>query len=254
MRLVSYNILDGGTGRADPLAEIILAQRPDVVAIMEATDTAVVERIAMRCGMDFFRGGDDQQAAAILSRWPITETVDHAALHGEMTKSFVEAVIAAPDGMDWPIGIVHLHAGAKDSDERRREEEIRIVLDVFKARRAEGRPHLLVGDINSNSPEQEIDPARCKPSTRDAWQSNGGRLPRRVVEAIREAGYIDSLQAYDPRQARTSATFTTLHPGQRVDYIFTHGVETSRTRLAWIEQDRLARYASDHFPIGVELG
>ena len=31
MRVVSYNILDGGEGRADPLAEVLIARRPDVV-------------------------------------------------------------------------------------------------------------------------------------------------------------------------------------------------------------------------------
>ena len=38
MRIVRYNILDGGEGRADPLAEVIEAQRPDLVALVEATD------------------------------------------------------------------------------------------------------------------------------------------------------------------------------------------------------------------------
>ena len=35
MRLVSYNILDGGTGRADKLADVIAAQRADLVALIE---------------------------------------------------------------------------------------------------------------------------------------------------------------------------------------------------------------------------
>ena len=46
MRLVSYNILDGGEGRADPLAEVLLAQRADVVVLLEADQISVVERIA----------------------------------------------------------------------------------------------------------------------------------------------------------------------------------------------------------------
>jgi endonuclease/exonuclease/phosphatase family metal-dependent hydrolase len=27
----------------------------------------------------------------------------------------------------------------------------------------------------------------------------------------------------------------------------------NRIKSAWIEQDRLAKYASDHFPVGVEI-
>ena len=44
-----------------------------------------------------------------------------------------------------------------------------------------------------------------------------------------------------------------VHTGQRVDYIFAHGIDPNRIRDAWAEHDRLARYASDHFPIGAEI-
>ena len=48
MRLVSYNILDGGEGRTEALADVIESQRPDVVAMVEAENSAVVEQIANR--------------------------------------------------------------------------------------------------------------------------------------------------------------------------------------------------------------
>ena len=67
------------------------------------------------------------------------------------------------------------------------------------------------------------------------------------------AGYIDTLHAIRPDYASTHGTFTTQTPGQRVDYIFTHGFNRSRIKEAWIEYDRLAKYASDHFPVGVEI-
>ena len=45
MRIVSYNIL-GGEGRADPLAEVIEAQRADIVGIVEADFLPAIERMA----------------------------------------------------------------------------------------------------------------------------------------------------------------------------------------------------------------
>ena len=45
MKLVSYNILDGGEGRADPLAEVIESQSPDIVVLIEADNPDVLERI-----------------------------------------------------------------------------------------------------------------------------------------------------------------------------------------------------------------
>jgi endonuclease/exonuclease/phosphatase family metal-dependent hydrolase len=38
-----------------------------------------------------------------------------------------------------------------------------------------------------------------------------------------------------------------------VDYVFAYGIEKTALIDAWIEKDRLAKYASDHFPIGLEV-
>jgi exodeoxyribonuclease-3 len=253
MRIVSYNILDGGEGRADPLAEVILAQRPDIVALVEADDPAVLERVAGRAGMDFVHARGGKRGAGLLSRWVIRESIDHALLRPGEVRVLLEATVVEPGGAEWPVGVLHLSARAGEKDEQKREKEIAIVLDVFRRHRDARRPHLLVGDFNSNSPVQQIDPDKCKRATREFWHANGGQIPRRVVQSILDAGYVDTLGAVDPGQARTGGTFTTKRPGQRVDYIFAFGIEPARIRQAWIEQDRLAKYASDHFPVGAEF-
>jgi endonuclease/exonuclease/phosphatase family metal-dependent hydrolase len=253
MRIFSYNILDGGEGRADPLGEVIEAQRADVVALVEATDLTVVERIARRLNMDFVHAPGKKQASALLTRWTIRDSTNHAALHKELSKSLLEATVVDPSGAEWIVGVVHLHAHAADADERQREREIRVVLDAFAPHRAAGRPHLICGDFNANSPVQKIDPERCKPSTRKEWADNGGHLPRRVIGSVLSDGYVDTLHAVRGDDAATHGTFSTQFPGQRVDYIFAHGFDRSRLKDAWIEYDRLAKYASDHFPIGAQI-
>ncbi len=253
MRIVSYNILDGGEGRADPLAEVIEAQRPDVIALVEAGDLTVVERIANRFKMDFVHAPGNAHASAVLTRWTIRESINHAALHAGLEKSFLTASILTPEFGPVQFGIVHLHAHGREEDEARREVELRIVLDVFRPERDARRPHIICGDFNANAPSQRIDPARCKERTRQDWDANGGQLPRRIVGTMLEAGYLDSMQTVDPARAETTGTFSTQHPGQRVDYIFTHGIDAARLRAAWIEQDRLATYASDHYPTCLEI-
>jgi exodeoxyribonuclease-3 len=264
VRLVSYNILDGGEGRADPLAEVIGAQRPDVVALVEAQDSAVLERIASRLKMDFIlgehrgKGGEGKrQAAALLSRWPISETINHAPLHADSPKSLLEATVIGPAGRQWTFGVVHLHAHATLADEKRRLAELDVVLAAFAPHRKQNRPHILCGDFNSTSPTQRVDPDRCKPKTREEWEANGNLLPRDAIKKILAAGYLDALHAIDPAAADLlngrEGTFTTQHPGQRVDYTFTFGIDRSALRGAWVEHDRLAKYASDHFPVGVEI-
>jgi endonuclease/exonuclease/phosphatase family metal-dependent hydrolase len=251
MRIVSYNILDGGEGRADPLAEVILARSPDVVCLLEADDRAVLERISKRLKMEYVLATAGRDGVALFSRWPIVQSVDHAVFREGFTGSFLEAVFAEPGGREWPIGVVHLSAQATEEAEKKREVEIAAVLDAFAGYRSAGRPHFLAGDFNSNAPLQHIEPADCKPATRRAWEENGGMVPRRVVQRLIENGYRDSLHAFSPHYAVRSGSFTTQTPGQRVDYIFSFGVEQARD--AWIEQDRLAKYASDHFPVGLEI-
>ena len=253
MRLISYNILEGGGGRADLLAEVIIAQRPDVVGLVEADDLAVVERIAGRLKMDFIHAPGNEHASALLSRFPIRQTINHAALSPGLKNSLLEATLVTPDNRELTVGVLHLSAGAFEKDEAAREKELSIVLDVFKSHREQKTPHLLCGDFNSNSPIQQIDPSRCKPKTQKAWEANGGMIPRRVVQKLFDEGYVDTLGAGRPGEAPTLASFTTQYPGQRVDYIFSFGIDVQRLRDAWIEHDRLATYASDHYLIGAEI-
>jgi endonuclease/exonuclease/phosphatase family metal-dependent hydrolase len=253
VRVVSYNILDGGEGRADPLAEVIEAQRPDVVALVEATDLLVVERIASRLKFDYVQAPGQTQASAILTRWTIRHSINHALVDPRLSKSFLEALIVDPSGEEWTFGVVHLHAHAMEADEVEREHELDIVLDAFSAPRNDRRPHILCGDFNANSPIQQIDPAKCKESTQKAWKANGGMIPRRAIGKMLGERYVDTLHAARGDFASTPGTFSTQKPGQRVDYIFTHSVDRSRIKDAWIEYDRLAKYASDHFPVGVEI-
>jgi endonuclease/exonuclease/phosphatase family metal-dependent hydrolase len=252
MRLVSYNILDGGEGRAEALAEVIEGQRPDVVVLVEADVPAIVQGIAERLKMDFLLGLGRKHAAAILARGRIVESVNHSLLRKEFADCVLEAAVAT-GGAEWVVAAVHLHPRARLEDEAKRQREIDAILEIFATRRAENRAHLLAGDFNANSPIQRVDPQKCKPRTREDIEANGGVLPRTAVQKLLSAGYVDTLHAVVGSAAATMGSFTTKHPGQRVDYIFAYGVEAGRLKEARVVQDGLAKDASDHFPVMVEI-
>jgi endonuclease/exonuclease/phosphatase family metal-dependent hydrolase len=249
MRLLSYNILDGGTGREDALARVVESQHPDVVALVEAEDERVVERFASRWKMDFVHAPGTSHASALLTRFPITSTINHALICVGLEKSLLEATVRDDHGCEITLGVVHLHARAYEADEAIREKEIAVVLDIFALHRSEKATHLLCGDFNANSPVQWIDPEKCKPKTREAWKANGGQIPRRVVQRILDAGYLDTLYAFDKNAGERQGTFTTEFPGQRVDYIFSFEIDVNRIQSVKIVTEPPAREASDHFPV-----
>ncbi len=259
MRIVAYNILEGGVGRADPLAEVVLSLRPDVVCLVEARDEETLARIVRRMSArkeaaDVVHAMAGQHGAAIISRWPIIESINHGPLHPELTKSLVEVTVRDPQsGRNWVIGAVHLHAHALESDEQIRERELTTLLRLFDRHRAAGRPHLLCGDFNANSPNQRIEISKAKLATRDEARQNGGTIPRRVVSQLAEAGYIDTFAAKDAVRASSIGSFSTQYPEQRVDYIFSWGMQAPELIDAGIERDRLATYASDHYPVYAEF-
>ena len=253
MRVLSYNILDGGVGRVAGLYSVIEGEKPDVVGLVEAEDLGVVTDLAGRLGMDFVHAPGNYKASALLSRFAIRDSINHAPLHKALTKSLLETTVVDDGGVEWVFGVLHLHAKALEVDEAVREREIGKVLDIFGRHRKEGRAHLLMGDFNANSPGQVIDPSQCKLSTREAWEKNGGYVPRRVVRTILDAGYLDTLAVGDGKNAFTSGTFSTEKPGQRVDYVFACGVGEERIKRGWIVYDGDADEASDHFPVVAEI-
>jgi endonuclease/exonuclease/phosphatase family metal-dependent hydrolase len=253
MNLVSYNILDGGVGRADPIAEVIAAHRPNVVVLVEADDAAVIERIARRLNMDVAAGRGARHGIALMSSWEIRESIDFGRIDQSFAGCFLEATIRAPSGSDMVVAGVHLHARAREQDERRREEQVDAILSRLERHRRSSRAHIICGDLNANSPVQKIDPDQCKPRTREDWAANGGMIPRRAIARLLAAGYIDTLYHCDPQLASTLGSFTTRNPGQRVDYVLAHSIEPGRISQAWIERDRLAQFASDHYPVGVRI-
>jgi endonuclease/exonuclease/phosphatase family metal-dependent hydrolase len=188
MRIVTYNILDGGEGRADPIAEVILAQKPDIVALTEADNLAVLERLSMRLKMDYVQAVGQQHATAILSRWTIRESVNHAALHADFAGSSLEVLLESP-GANWRIAVVDR-------------------ADVF------GGAQVLAGTFDINK-------AAAAGFTGACVNVSGG-------------------------------TYSTQNPAEIRDFIFTRGIDSNRIKC-WIETDRLAKYASDHFPLVAEI-
>ncbi len=163
-RILTYNILVGGTRRIDQIAQMIRSAHPDVVGLVEATNPRVVEELAERLGMDYRMSGHGNHAldwqVALLSRLPIT----HVQVHGRpglISKPLLEVGVQEEDGRVLTLFVTHLAASfarsVRGGDSIRRGEA-REILRIMRAKR--GTPHLLMGDFNSLAPGDTLKASR----------------------------------------------------------------------------------------------
>lgn len=169
-RIVSYNILAGGyslrsngSRRTDQLVRIIRSAQPDIVGVAEAINSRmrerplVIEEVAEALGMQLVSGGEpgnyrDYQTA-LLTRLPIVHTKVHNR-PGILARPLLEVCVEEADGQQLTVFVTHLSAafnrGRGGGGIRLRE--ISEILKIMAPLRAEGKPHLLMGDFNSMAP------------------------------------------------------------------------------------------------------
>lgn len=116
VRVAGYEIMRGGVGRADPIAEVLLAQRADVALITGATDADVFERLRTRLGMQGIRSmipgreGEPETGVAVLTAGRVVESI--ALFHLNGVGSMVVGVQVR--GMELLVSVgTEIHSDAK---------------------------------------------------------------------------------------------------------------------------------------------
>jgi endonuclease/exonuclease/phosphatase family metal-dependent hydrolase len=243
LRLLSYNIRYGGSGREQALIAVISALAPDLVILQEATRPDVVERVAGGTGMAQW-GSRRGESLGFMSR----RRVAHAEWHKPRFSrhAYLEVV---PEGCEWRAFGVHLSAVHAAWTERRRVYELRTLLAAI-AREQPG-PHALVGDFNTIAPGELLDIRKLPHRLRALVWMSGGQIRWRTIQAILDAGYIDAFRHLQPDLV--GCTFPTWDPHARLDYLFVPGEVIAQVQLCEVRTAPPAADASDHFPFFAEL-
>src|SRR5438270_8543559 len=107
LKLVSYNIREGGEGRLAAIARVLRQQKPDIVALLEASSRANVESLAQELGMEIGFGESNNPIGHIawLSRLPIYRTANHR--HHRLAKTLLEIEVRW-EGMPLRLFATHL--------------------------------------------------------------------------------------------------------------------------------------------------
>ena len=98
LRVMTYNVFNGGAGRENLLREVLRAVAPDVVVLQEVFDAEFVGRLADALEMEhFFALANTKYHLALLSRWSIVAGHSHHPFP-PIQQTVLEATIEHPSG------------------------------------------------------------------------------------------------------------------------------------------------------------
>lgn len=253
MRLLTYNIREGGVGRVAEIAQVIMAANADVVALQEARDPAVVERVAQLAGYRWW-GAQRGHSTGYLSRVKVLEHRWHRiprSLHPVLEVHLGEG---APR-----VFVVHLRAWFSNITERHRVRELGRLLGSIRDRLSREKNafayHVIAGDFNALAPDEAFDPSSMPRWIRGMIWITGREMSRATIQLARASGYVDAWREVhpDPR-AEPGYTFPVWAPHVRLDYVLVPVAYVDRLRSCEVMRlPSVVERASDHFPMVVEL-
>ncbi len=253
MRLLTYNIKEGGVGRTQEIAEVIKAAAPDVVALQEARDPATVERIAKLAGFQHW-GSKPAYSTGFLSNLPV---MGHGWRKPPQTR---HALLEVNLGDGLPrLFVLHLRAWFSKWSERQRTQELRGLLDGIQDQlEREKRAfafHLLCGDFNALAPGEAFDSSPMPRWIRGMIWLSGREMARSTIDLMKSEGYCDAWRTLrSDHEKDPGYTFPVWNPHVRLDYVFTPTEYASRFTACEVRQaPELVKTASDHFPLLVDI-
>lgn len=243
LRLLSYNIQRGGAGREGALLSVIRSCAPDLVVFQEATQPAVIEKLADGAAMPYW-AAQPRLSLGFMSRLPIA----HYEWHRPRVSrhAFLEII---PANMAFRVFGVHLSAVFAAWTESRRVFELRAMLQSI-ARHQDGF-HALIGDFNTVTPGELLDFASLPQKVRATVWLSGGRIRWRTTKVVADAGYTDAFRALHP--ADPGLTLPASKPQVRLDYLFVRASHIDRVAACEVVRSDEAVTASDHLPILSDL-
>jgi exodeoxyribonuclease-3 len=226
------------------LAEVIRQVDPDLVVFQEATDPALIARLAQATALPHW-AAKAGYSIGYISRLAIAHHEWHHPVRSK--HSFLEIV---PAGSETRIFGLHLSAIFSKWSEVQRTREIRTLLQAI-AKYQEGL-HVLVGDFNTLAPEERLDAQRMPAWIRALIWISGRDIQRATIQTMLDAAYTDGFRSLHPTEQ--GYTFPTWDPHLRLDYVFLPSAYAVHLQeCSVIEAPATVAQASDHFPLLAQI-
>jgi exodeoxyribonuclease III len=253
LRLMTWNIKNGGGDRLPAIIRVIHRERPDVLCLQELQKFRRYGRrlhaLAQEAGMTVHLApAGFAQPVAVLVRPPrriLRRSTVRWRLHHAVAIADVETTAG-------PLTVVSAHLNPFSPDRRYREAR------WLSARHGSSRRMTLVaGDLNGLAPDDDhttrLDEVPSLVQQRHL--SPEGAPDTRAVAAFRAAGFIDLWRAVGDGDGHTVPTgFAGREFGaMRLDYLLASPPLAARAQRAWVVRDEITAQASDHYPVRADV-
>jgi len=254
MKIISFNIFDGGRARMPKIISVIKQENPDFLAIQEANgfekdNYKTLKELAAVLGYKYFAIAlaPSGYHVASFSRYKFVAQI---ALTDKFRNAALQTVINQPYGK---LAICNTHLSPWTESERIREIEI-----IEKAQK-NYQYKIILGDINSLSPQDSFSDQQI--SKFNDYQRKklmkDGRLCFDVISKLLKNGYLDAAWekgAGDIKTVHKSTQEKYAHSTLlRLDYVFVSKQLKEFLHNAKVIVNPDTDQTSDHYPIMIEL-
>jgi exodeoxyribonuclease-3 len=251
VRVMTWNIKTGGGERLGAVLAVLRRERPDLLSLQELRDfdrhgARRMREVAEATGMTAHLAPSTfGQPVALLARPPL-ELTRTSAVRRRLHHAAAVAVVPTSAG---PLTVVgtHLHPFSP----YRRMREARWLAARHASRTA---PVLLAGDLNGLDPHTDhtAEVARLGPPYRRRHLAPDGSVDTRAAAAFEQAGFVD-LAAAGGHTVPTTEGGGHEFARMRLDYVLGSPPVAALVRRARVVRGDETEYASDHYPLVVEL-
>ncbi len=249
LRVMTYNILDGGKGREGHILEVFQAVQPDIAVLQEVYEANFVQNLGNALKMEsFFAGGNRKRRVALLNRLPVISFQSHHRF--PIWRNVVEAEIEyQPNKRLWLFGI-HPMANLSVIFELWRWWEAKRIIGRLEPHMTE--PCLIAGDFNAIAPNDRVATSQMPWWLKLITLTQGNRVYHFSVRKYLSAGLTDCFRAMHPGDE--GFTLPPPTPNSRLDYILVNDALKSHLANCWIVREPSAVLkASDHYPVVAEF-
>lgn len=247
-RCLAYNIGGGCAEKFDALYAVLAQAQPDLAALTEANDRAVIQNLAERLGLTcVWEQGSGTNHVATLSRYPIVESHIHRT--PPLTQAALETKVETPVAR---ISIYNIHflPYLLLPFEIRRWQAVGQLLSIVRQRPP--GPHLIVGDLNAIAPGDRVLQNRNPPRMRRVMALQLNVIFHFALNRLLRAGYADCFRQLHPRD--DGFTWMPTNRTTRYDYILADPTLAPTLRACRVVDDvEAVSVASDHLPVLAEF-